>query len=69
MVSDDKPTLYDLVYNPGVPLSKVTIIKSRWTGLASRWWAFRPPLGDEAVHAPTQGRVLEMAEEEWGQRR
>ncbi len=63
----DEPTLWRRVHQDA-PFDRVVVVQSRlapWIGY-SRWWAFRPPFGEEAVHAPTFARVLELAEEEWG---
>lgn len=64
----NEPTLYVRVQDCDVRLDAVTIIKSRFKRADNegRWWAFRPPYGDEAIHAPTFARVLELAEREWG---
>lgn len=68
----DEPTLYYRTLgrrvNKDVPLDRVVVVQSRLGRRIgySRWWAFRPPFGEEAVHAPTYARVLELAEEEWG---
>lgn len=64
----DEPTLYYRTMNPDGHLDRVAVVKSRFKRHADGgcWWAFRPPFGEEAVHAPTHARVLELAEEEWG---